>query len=735
MKPTEYYLLVKLNKKIVSNKKNQNINCKICSSPVKHIFNSKVLNKYDVGYSQCTNCGFIQTDEPYWLDEAYNNAITSLDLGLISRNLEYSDKISSLILNNFDINGKFLDYAGGYGMFTRLMRDKGFDYYHQDQFCVNLYAQNFELDDLPKKTKFEFVTAFEVFEHFSNPLEEIKNIFKYSNTIIFSTELQPDLKFINSDQWWYFTPETGQHIAFYSRKALEFLAKFFNCYLYSEGSLHILSKAKLKKEKLFSTNANHSNLKSLLEEDFQLVRKINKTFNLNKLNQKNSKSYEETAAVFEVKLLDALNKLENKNKILVSKNQEIVSKNKEIVGKNQEIVNLLKVKNNLELHLLQTQNETSQLNNNLKMMQNTKLWRLAERIRGFAKILLPKDSSQRNIIKKIYHLCLYFFQYLPALFKVRLKNFIKYFNSDTDRKSKKIVYIGHSYHDKTQSTAFLINYLKEHFEVTVILDETWQGKAPPNLNFIDDSYLGVIFFQNIYSPEIINKIKNKNIIFCPMYDGSGALPNDYWLQYKNIKFLNFSKTLHKKLINLGLNSFYLQYFPRPSKFCAGNMRKIFFWQRLTHININTVEQLFTNENKLKIHLHKAIDPQHSFIEPTKGQEQKFSISYSTWFKNKEELLNLIKKSAIYVAPRENEGIGLSFLEAMAMGKAVVAVNNPTMNEYIRHNQNGYLFDLDNPKKLNLLNLETIQRNAFKCIKNGHRKWLKNKIKIINFIKK
>ena len=195
------------------------INCKICSSSIKHIFNSKVLDKYDVGYYQCINCGFIQTDEPHWLEEAYNSAITSLDLGLISRNVEYSDKISKLILNNFDINAKFLDYAGGYGMFTRLMRDKGFDYYHQDKFCVNLYAQNFELDDLPKKTKFEFVTAFEVFEHFNNPTEEIKKIFEHSDKIIFSTELQPDLKIESVDDWWYFTPETGQHIAFYSKKA------------------------------------------------------------------------------------------------------------------------------------------------------------------------------------------------------------------------------------------------------------------------------------------------------------------------------------------------------------------------------------------------------------------------------------------------------------------------------------------------------------------------------------
>ncbi len=385
---------------------------------------------------------------------------------------------------------------------------------------------------------------------------------------------------------------------------------------------------------------------------------------------------------------------------------------------------------------MQNQSEISRLNNILNTMQNTKLWQLAEKIRFFIKPLIRKNSLQRRILKKIYQVCLYFFQYLPMLFKVRAKNFIKYLNTNTNRQSKKIVYIGHSYHAKTQSTAFLIDYLKEHFDVTVVLDETWQGKNPPNLDFIDDSYLGVVFFQNIYSPEILAKIKNKNLIFCPMYDGSGGLPNEYWLQYEGIKFVNFSRTLHKKLINLGLNSIHLQYFPKPNKFFAGDAKKIFFWQRITNLNINTLEKLFSNKEKnLEIHLHKAIDPEHTFIKPTKEQEKKFSITYSTWFKTRNELLSLIKKSAIYIAPREYEGIGLSFLEAMAMGKAVIAVNNPTMNEYIKNNKTGYLFNLNDPKNIELNNLEKIQKNCYSFMKNGYKKWETKKSEIITFIKR
>jgi glycosyltransferase involved in cell wall biosynthesis len=95
---------------------------------------------------------------------------------------------------------------------------------------------------------------------------------------------------------------------------------------------------------------------------------------------------------------------------------------------------------------------------------------------------------------------------------------------------------------------------------------------------------------------------------------------------------------------------------------------------------------------------------------------------------------VIKEKAIFIAPRDYEGIGLSFLEAMAMGKAVIAVDNPTMNEYIADGETGYLFDLNNIKEIDLSNLRTIQRNAHEYIQDGFFIWGKNKVKIIDFIK-
>ena len=59
--------------------------CKICKSKSHEFFSTKLLYKFDVKYYKCKSCGFVQTENPYWLNEAYTSAITSQDIGLIGR--------------------------------------------------------------------------------------------------------------------------------------------------------------------------------------------------------------------------------------------------------------------------------------------------------------------------------------------------------------------------------------------------------------------------------------------------------------------------------------------------------------------------------------------------------------------------------------------------------------------------------------------------------------------------
>ena len=52
------------------NKKN-NLRCRLCSGDLEYKFQLLLLKNYRVSYYQCVNCSSLQTEEPYWLDEAY----------------------------------------------------------------------------------------------------------------------------------------------------------------------------------------------------------------------------------------------------------------------------------------------------------------------------------------------------------------------------------------------------------------------------------------------------------------------------------------------------------------------------------------------------------------------------------------------------------------------------------------------------------------------------------------
>ena len=143
-----------------------------------------------------------------------------------------------------------LDYGGGYGLFVRMMRDRGYEFYRQDSYCENLFAKHFDHTDI-SENHFDLLTSFEVFEHFENPMHEIEKMFKLSSTIIFSTVLIPSVSDAELENWWYLSEETGQHLAFYSLPSLKVIAERYDKKLYSNGhNLHILTNATLSDRQL-----------------------------------------------------------------------------------------------------------------------------------------------------------------------------------------------------------------------------------------------------------------------------------------------------------------------------------------------------------------------------------------------------------------------------------------------------------------------------------------------------
>jgi hypothetical protein len=223
--------------------------CRICGAPASAGPQATIMNRYRITYFVCAECGFMQSEDPYWLDESYSSAISSSDTGVIARNIVFS-QISSVILSLLGKNnGRFLDFGGGYGIFTRMMRDKGFDFYWYDKYAQNLVARGFEGSIAGER--YEALTSFENFEHLVEPMKELDLMLELTDTILFSTELLPE-KIPQPDQWWYYCLEHGQHVSFFSARTLRFIAGSRSLELVSNGkNLHILSKKPINSKIFF----------------------------------------------------------------------------------------------------------------------------------------------------------------------------------------------------------------------------------------------------------------------------------------------------------------------------------------------------------------------------------------------------------------------------------------------------------------------------------------------------
>lgn len=225
--------------------------CSICSSPMDVCFTAKVVRKYTAEYKVCNNCGFLAVQEPHWFEEAYSRAIASADTGLVMRNVSLASKVAGVLywIMGERSEGRYVDVAGGYGLFTRLMRDLGFDFYWADKYCENIISPGFEYQHEMGPCK--AVTAFEVLEHITDPASFIKETFSVfgAQVLLFSTELYEGAPPRPGD-WPYYAFATGQHVTFYQRRTLEILGTKLGFHFASANGLHIFSRAHINEQLL-----------------------------------------------------------------------------------------------------------------------------------------------------------------------------------------------------------------------------------------------------------------------------------------------------------------------------------------------------------------------------------------------------------------------------------------------------------------------------------------------------
>jgi hypothetical protein len=201
------------------------MNCRICGGEAKLHFRGKVLRKHDAAYGYCAACDYVFAEDPYWLDEAYSDAIVRTDTDIAVRNVLTALRLAAILYFAFDEHGQgnYADVAGGYGLLTRLMRDFGFNYFWSDPYASNLFARGYEYS--PSYGNCCAISAVEVLEHTINPMDFLRDSLSAhsADTILFTTQLFTNARPPAAHQWDYYSLETGQHIAFFSENGIKML--------------------------------------------------------------------------------------------------------------------------------------------------------------------------------------------------------------------------------------------------------------------------------------------------------------------------------------------------------------------------------------------------------------------------------------------------------------------------------------------------------------------------------
>jgi hypothetical protein len=197
----------------------------------------------EVSLHRCPQCDLLFFPDPDWLEAAYSDTITEVDIGLPTRCLNMA-RVTEAIVRAEKLSGMpHLDYGGGYGLMTRFVRDRGIDMYTYDPYARNLFAQHFEAE--PDR-QFGVISLVEVLEHLTDPREVVQMLAEHADVLLVSTLMVPP-GMSNLRDWWYLLPHVGQHVTFYSEAAMRRLAESAGLRLTTNGgALHVMHRRPLR---------------------------------------------------------------------------------------------------------------------------------------------------------------------------------------------------------------------------------------------------------------------------------------------------------------------------------------------------------------------------------------------------------------------------------------------------------------------------------------------------------
>ena len=179
-------------------------------------------------------------------------------------------------------------------------------------------------------------------------------------------------------------------------------------------------------------------------------------------------------------------------------------------------------------------------------------------------------------------------------------------------KKKRLAFVDYWSHKSTKSGDFLREIFLEKFEIT---DFWWKEKEKIPLDELN-KFDYIFFFHVMFPHQIMRKLKNKKLMWAPMYDAlnfrNSFFKSIFWKQISNlgIKVLKFSNKINDYIKDEKIDSLKLNYYLKPniiSSFKNQSKLNIFFWDR-GRIQLNEWLDLFEEDDINEILYFPKPDP-------------------------------------------------------------------------------------------------------------------------------